>query len=96
MLNANLLLKTLNLQLFAEGGSGDGGTGSAGTTGETGTAAVSQTSVTDADGTTATPIDRKAEFEKLIKGEYKEEFDAWAQDTVKNRLKGLTGRSKSL
>ena len=88
MLNANLLLKTLNLQLFAEGGSGDGGTGSAGTTGETGTAAVSQTSVTDADGTTATPIDRKAEFEKLIKGEYKEEFDAWAQDTVKNRLKG--------
>lgn len=84
----NLFLMTLNLQVFAEGGSGDGGTGSAGTTGETGTAAVSQTSVTDADGTTATPIDRKAEFEKLIKGEYKEEFDAWAQDTVKNRLKG--------
>ena len=88
MLNANLLLMTLNLQLFAEGGSGDGGTGSEGTTGETGTAAVSQTSVTDADGTTATTIDKKAEFEKLIKGEYKDEFDAWAQDTVKNRLKG--------
>lgn len=77
---------TLDLQLFAEGG--DGGTGSEGATGENGTAAVSQTTITDADGNTATPIDRKAEFEKLIKGEYKEEFDAWAQDTVKNRLKG--------
>ena len=76
----------LNLQLFAEGG--DGGTGSAGATGETGAAAVSQTTITDADGTTATPIDRKAEFEKLIKGEYKEEFDTRMQDTVQKRLKG--------
>ena len=67
MLNANLFLMTLDLQLFAEGGSGDGGTGSAGETGATGTAAVSQTSITDADGTTATNIDREAEFEKLIK-----------------------------
>jgi hypothetical protein len=88
MLNANLFLKTLNLQLFAEGGSGDGGTGSAGATGETGTAAVSQTSITDADGTTATNIDREAEFEKLIKGEYKDLYDARMQDTIKNRLKG--------
>ena len=84
--NKNLFLMTLDLQLFAEGG--DGGTGSEGATGENGTAAVSQTTITDADGNTATPIDKKAEFEKLIKGEYKEEFDAWAQDTVKNRLKG--------
>ena len=76
----------LNLQLFAEGG--DGGTGSEGTTGATGTAAVSQTTITDADGTTATPIDRKSEFEKLIKGEYKEEFDTRMQDTVQKRLKG--------
>ena len=88
MLNANLLLMTLNLQLFAEGGSGDGGTGSAGTTGATETAAVSQTSITDADGTTATNIDREAEFEKLIKGEYKDLYDARMQDTIKNRLKG--------
>lgn len=79
-------LMTLDLQLFADGG--DGGTGSAGTTGETGTAAVSQTSITDADGTTATNIDRNAEFEKLIKGEYKDLYDARVQDTVKNRLKG--------
>ena len=88
MRNANLFLMTLNLQLFAEGGSGDGGTGSEGTTGATGTAAVSQTSITDADGVTATNIDREAEFEKLIKGEYKDLYDARMQDTIKNRLKG--------
>lgn len=79
---------TLNLQLFAEGGSGDGGTGSEGATGEMGTAAVSQTSITDADGNTATNIDRKAEFEKLIKGEYKDLYDERMQDTVQKRLKG--------
>ena len=78
---------TLDLQLFAEG-AGDGGTGSEGATGETGTAAVSQTSVTDADGATATNIDREAEFEKLIKGEFKDLYDARMQDTIKNRLKG--------
>jgi bisphosphoglycerate-dependent phosphoglycerate mutase len=77
----------LNLQLFAEG-TGDGGTVSEGATGENGTAAVSQTSITDADGTTATTIDREAEFEKLIKGEYKDLYDARMQDTIKNRLKG--------
>ncbi len=86
MLNANSILMTLDLQLFADGG--DGGTGSAGATGEIGTAAVSQTSITDADGTTATTVDRNAEFEKLIKGEYKDLYDARVQDTVKNRLKG--------
>ena len=79
---------TLDLQLFAEGaGNGVGGTGSEGATGATGTAAVSQTSITDADGTTATNIDREAEFEKLIKGEYKDLYDKRMQDTIKNRLK---------
>lgn len=33
-------------------------------------------------------VDRKAEFEKLIKGEYKDLYDARVQDTVRNRLKG--------
>ena len=88
MFKTNLFLMTLNLQLFAEGGSGDGGTGSEGAMGETGTAAMSQTTITDADGTTATNIDREAEFEKLIKGEYKDLYDARMQDTIKNRLKG--------
>ena len=47
-----------------------------------------QTRITDADGTTAQSIDRKAEFKKLITGEYKEEFDEWAQNTIQKRLKG--------
>ena len=87
MENKYSFLMTLNLQLFAEG-AGDGGTGSEGATGETGTAAVSQTQITDADGTTAQNIDREAEFEKLIKGEYKDLYDARMQDTIRNRLKG--------
>ena len=82
-------LMALNLQLFAEGADGsDGGTVSEGKMGETGTAAMSQTTITDADGNTAQTIDREAEFEKLIKGEYKDLYDARMQDTIKNRLKG--------
>ena len=50
-------------------------------------AASVQTKVTDADGTTAQTIDRNAEFEKLIKGEYKDLYDARVQDTVQKRLK---------
>ena len=36
---------------------------------------------------TATP-DREAEFEKLIKGEYKDLYDSRMQDTIQKRLKG--------
>ena len=36
---------------------------------------------------TATP-DREAEFEKLIKGEYKDQYDARMQETIQKRLKG--------
>ena len=75
----------IDLQLFAEGG--DGGTGTEGATGATEAAAVSQTSITDGDGTTATTIDRNAEFEKLIKGEYKDLYDAKVKDTIQKRLK---------
>lgn len=89
MENKYLFPMTLDLQLFAEGASGgDGGTGSEGAKGVTETAAMSQTSITDADGTTATTIDREAEFEKLIKGEYKDLYDARMQDTIQKRLKG--------
>ena len=87
MVEKNTILMALDLQLFAEG-AGDGGTASAGTTGETGTAAASQTTITDADGITAQTIDREAEFEKLIKGEYKDLYDARMQDTIQKRLKG--------
>lgn len=34
------------------------------------------------------PPDRKAEFEKLIKGEYKEEYDRRMQDAIRQRLRG--------
>ena len=37
--------------------------------------------------TTAVQPDRNAEFEKLIKGDYKEQYDARVQDTIQKRLK---------
>jgi hypothetical protein len=46
-----------------------------------------QTKVTDADGVTTETVDRNAEFEKLIKGEYKDLYDAKVQDTIQKRLK---------
>ena len=75
----------IDLQLFAEGG--DGGTGTEGANGSTESLANSQTQITDSDGTTATTIDRNAEFEKLIKGEYKDLYDARVKDTIQKRLK---------
>ena len=50
-------------------------------------AADVQTKVTDADGNTVQTVDRKAEFEKLIKGEYKDLYDEKMQDTIQKRLK---------
>ena len=47
-----------------------------------------QTKVTDAEGKTTQTVDRNAEFEKLIKGEYKDSFDARVQDILQKRLKG--------
>ena len=38
--------------------------------------------------TTETQPDLNAEFEKLIKGQYKEQYDARMQDTIQKRLKG--------
>lgn len=38
--------------------------------------------------TTEVPTDLNAEFEKLIKGQYKDQYDARVQDTIRNRLKG--------
>ena len=75
----------IDLQLFAEGG--DGGTGTEGANGSTESLANSQTQITDGDGTVATTIDRNAEFEKLIKGEYKDLYDARVKETVQKRLK---------
>ena len=89
-------LNALNLQLFAEGG--DGGTGAEGSTADSGSFANStegvngnstDVQVANAQTTdTNSVVDRKAEFEKLIKGEYKDLYNERVQNTVKNRLKG--------
>ena len=91
--------RSINLQLFAEGS----GTGDGGAMGVTGEAATSQTKGVknpladvkygiqqDAQVTAVqsdTAPDRNAEFEKLIKGDYKDLYDAKVQDTVQKRLK---------
>ena len=89
-MNSKHLFRRLNLQLFAEGGGGDGGTSAGGEMGVTGGVAnhQGQVQVTDADGVTAQNIDRKAEFDKLIKGEYKDLYDEKMQTTIQKRLKG--------
>lgn len=38
--------------------------------------------------TDAPPLDPEAEFEKLIKGQYKQQYDARVQETIRKRLKG--------
>ena len=91
----------LNLQLFAEGaGAGDGGTATG--TADTGTLATStkddnladvkygiqeETRTVTESKTTGDKPDRNAEFEKLIKGDYKDLYDARVQDTIQKRLK---------
>ena len=97
------LIPMLNLQLFAEG-AGDGGTAEGQgvteaaalpqTKGEKNNPLASvkygiQEEAPAAEVQTATAApDRNAEFEKLIKGEYKDLYDAKMQDTIKKRLKG--------
>lgn len=46
-----------------------------------------QTKETDSDRDAVMQADRSAEFEKLIKGEYKDLYDARIQDTIQKRLK---------
>ena len=80
----------LNLQLFAEGtgtGSVGGGTGAEGAKGATATAAMSQTSGENTPAAEVNTNDRTAKFDELIKGEYKDLYDAKVQDTIQKRLK---------
>ena len=97
------IIPMLNLQLFAEG-AGEGGTAEGQgvteaaalpqTKGEKNNPLASvkygiQEEAPAAEVQTATAApDRNAEFEKLIKGEYKDLYDAKMQDTIKKRLKG--------
>ena len=95
--------RSINLQLFAEGsGTGDGGamgvTGEAATSQtkgvknpladvKYGVQPDAQVTAVQNNETVETPVDRNAEFKKLIKGEYKEQYDAEVQDIVQKRLK---------
>lgn len=101
MKNLKTFLK-LNLQLFGDGTAGDSGTAAEGAKGETAADALPQIKdaknplsnvkygiqgeVPTVGEQTDTP-DRNAEFEKLIKGEYKDLYDARVQDTIQRRLK---------
>ena len=92
----------LNLQLFAEGGDGGTGAGNATAVGEFAASesdnplanvkyGKQEEDVQNATAQQETDVsvpDRNAEFEKLIKGEYKDLYDARVQDTVQRRLKG--------
>lgn len=76
-----------SLQLFADGGAAGAG-GTAQGSGVTAPAAGVQTGVTAPDAGVQQTTDRNAEFEKLIKGEYKDLYDARVSDTVQKRLRG--------
>lgn len=87
------LFRNLNLQLFAEGAeggtSGDGATG--GNLGVPDQGDLSNVKYGKQEETANQPIvtpDRDAEFEKLIKGDYKNEYDKRVQNTIQQRLKG--------
>ena len=93
----------LNLQLFAEG-AGDGGTaegqgvteaaalpqtkGAKNPLADVKYGIQEEAPAAEVQAETVAQPDRNAEFEKLIKGEYKDLYDARVQDTVQKRLKG--------
>lgn len=98
------LIPMLNLQLFAEGaGAGDGGTAEGQGVTEAAALpqtkgaknpladvkyGIQEEEAPAAEVQTVAQPDRNAEFEKLIKGEYKDLYDAKVQDTIQKRLKG--------
>lgn len=73
----------MDLQLFAEGA--DSGVSGADAASQSG-AAEAQTA-TDAQAE-SNPRDLSADFEALIRGEYKEQYNKKVQDTVRRRMKG--------
>ena len=102
-MNSTDLILKLDLQTFAEGGEGggtgaEGTTGGIGvaavpTKGAKNPLAdvkygIQEEEVQTANAQTTTEtLDRNAEFDKLIKGDYKDLYDAKVQDIVKKRLK---------
>ena len=93
----------LNLQLFAEG-AGEGGTaegqgvteaaalpqtkGAKNPLADVKYGIQEEAPAAEVQVDTVAQPDRNAEFEKLIKGEYKDLYDAKVQDTIQKRLKG--------
>lgn len=71
----------MDLRLFDDGGAGAGATAGAAATGDTGTGTATGTD-------TGTQRDFGAEFDSLIKGEYKDAYDKKVQGIIKDRLKG--------
>lgn len=83
----------IDLQLFADGGTGDGaganGNDAGSQPGENQQAAQPTEPAQDA-AAKSEPVsaeDRAARFEEMIKGEYRDLYDAKVQEIVKNRLK---------
>ena len=96
----NSFIPMLGLQLFAEG-AGDGGTAE-GQGAKAGVASqqkavsnpladvkygIQEEAAPIAEVQNTAVVDRNAEFERLIKGEYKDLYDARMQDTIQKRLK---------
>ena len=99
----NDFILKLDLQLFAEGaGGGTGAEGATGVTGtdaasqnmgDKGSLAdvkygIQTESAPAAEVQEAAQPDRNAEFEKLIRGEFKDQYNQRVQDTIQKRLKG--------
>lgn len=91
----------INLQLFADGGSagaegGNSGNAAQGT--DAGTTVVygkqPATGGVEASQQQDTQTDRNAAFEELIKGEYKDLYDARVQSAIKARLKGTQAKAQ--
>lgn len=87
------LLPLFCIQIFAEGGGGDGGTGAA-AAGQSEAAPAQPQDVVygvqeeSPKAEIKQPEDRNAQFDALIKGEYKEAYEQRLKDTVARRLKG--------
>lgn len=97
-------LLDMDLQLFAEGAAGaEGGTGQSTAAGVTADAAGQQNAgdegVNAQQGASAAAgqesTDPTADFEALIKGQYKQQYDAKVQEILNGRLKGLRSQLQS-
>lgn len=85
-------IRLAGLQLFAEGGAAAAGTG------EGGSDAGSQNMGTENAGAQAVPESPQTaeeSFEDLIKGRFKQDYDARVQKTIQARLKGVKGQAEA-